>query len=115
MKALLFALAAFVCLVVVAAQTPALPTFPSQFSASVIVRGDRDPRPRFHRWFYDANLNADRLDGLFDLNGAEWWGTTIFDHKANRQYNAFFQQDVVLCFYHELNRTIPRPSCLPLD
>jgi hypothetical protein len=97
------------------AQSPAKPVWPSSFSATVVVSNDRDHRPRFFRWFYDQAANKDRLDGVVEWKGEEYFAEVIFDHRTQTQTNVFYDQDTVTCFEHAINRTLPKPTFNDFD
>lgn len=43
-------------------------------------------------------------------NNEMYFATTIFDHVADQQYDVFAQPDLVNCFSHPINGTVPRPN-----
>jgi len=96
--------------VVAIAQTPSRPVWPIHFSASVLVRDNRERMPQFFRWFYDFALNKDRFDGMHFWQGEPYLAERIFDHSKNTQYTVYYQQDFETCFYHPINGTVPRPD-----
>jgi len=94
------------------AADPAKPVWPKRFSSSVRVQGWEDGREHdsFFRWFYDANVNKDRIDGLGYFEDELYFAERIFDHKADKRYDVFFQDETVLCFVRPINNTLPKPS-----
>jgi len=105
MKALIILLA---CVLVVLAQTPTPPVWPSYFSASVGVFANNGQNS-FFRWFYDATLNMDRFDGENIWNGEPYFGTRIFNHVQNIETVVYFQINYAACFSHPINGSIPKP------
>jgi len=93
---------------VVYAQTK--PTWPSGFSATVEIRRNFQRRPDFFRWFYDSTKGTDRWDGIIDFKGERFIANIFFLHDIGRQYNVLYQGNEVLCFYHPINETIPKPN-----
>jgi len=92
------------------ASNPSQPSWPAQFSASVMVNDDTNGQQRFFRWFYSANLTKDRFDGPMFWNNEMYFATQIFDHVADQQYDVFAQLDEISCFSHAINGTIPKPD-----
>jgi len=110
MKALIVLCALSALFLFALAQTPSKPVWPNYFSATIIVRDSRRPFPEFFRWFYDSSLNKDRMDGVVRWQDEEWFAENIFDHATKTEYNIYFQEGTVVCYYHALNRTLPKPN-----
>lgn len=64
----------------------------------------------FFRWFYDANQNKDRFDGIIEFQGERYFAEHIFDHTAKKDYRIFYQQGLAVCIVSNLNRTLPKPN-----
>jgi len=105
-----FLIAVFVALFIAVVAAQSTPTWPAAFSATVEIRRDHRPRPDFWRWFYDSGKNVDRFDGIVDFKGERFLANLYFLHDVGRQYNVLYQGNEVLCFYHPINETIPKPD-----
>lgn len=60
-------------------------------------------------------LTALRAHSPVMWNNEMYFATQIFDHVANVQYDVFAQEDLVNCFSHSINGTIPRPNLSPFQ
>ena len=92
------------------AQIPHKPVWPAAYSATLEIHRGRQPRPDFWRQFYDYTVGADRFDGLVDFRGDRFFANVFLLHNIGRQYNVLFQFNEVMCFYHPINTTVPRPN-----
>jgi len=98
------------CLVLVYAQQPAKPVWPTRFSASIVVEhwqpvGDIE----FGRWFYDTQQNKDRLDGPTRFLDENYYSTRIYDHTKKTETSVYYQEATEVCFIRPFNHSLPRP------
>jgi len=91
-------------------QTPNKPTWPNAFSATLEIHRNNNPRPDFWRQFFDYTKQVDRFDGLVDFRGDRFFANIYLLHNIGRQYNVLYQFNEVLCFYHPINSTVPKPD-----
>jgi len=90
-------------------QPPSPPTWPSQFSASILAT-DQMGNIRFFRWFYDYVKQCERMDGMVDWMGDIQIASRIRDHAETTGYDIFYKEDEVSCFSKTINATMPEPN-----
>merc|ERR1712137_1063584 len=91
--------------------TPHHPQWPSAFSSSVVIHETGKPYPQFSRWFYSAEQNIDRIDGLAEWEGELYFAEVFFNHNSGRQFDLFYQRDAaVTCFDRAINNPLPKPD-----
>jgi hypothetical protein len=86
------------------------PTWPSAFSATIVVSNGFSPFPQFFRWFYDSNQNIDRLDGLIQYNGQNYFAERIFNHNTQNQTAIYYQPNLAFCEVGPVNHPLPVPN-----
>jgi len=91
------------------AQQPTKPTWPSEFSSSILAQ-DNFGNTRFFRWFYDYTDLLERMDGMVMWHGEMYFAISIMDHSIGTAYDMFFMEDEVTCISRNINKTMNEPD-----